>query len=87
MIEALECRANQPTRSDAEAEEARTYIDALRTLGAREAVPTLIRIAREAIGLRSTAVRALNDLDPVQAAADLVDLLQDPGDRLLTQVR
>jgi HEAT repeat protein len=86
LIEVLEGLVRLPSRSDAEAEEARSYIRLLGRLGAGEAVPLLIRIAHEAVGLRSTAVEALTELAPEQAAPALVGMLDDPGDRLRGQL-
>jgi len=86
LIEALERCIVLPRRSEAEAWEARNYIQVLRRLGAQEAIPILIRTAREAVGLRSNAVQALNELGPEQAAPALVGLLADPGERLRRQL-
>lgn len=86
LIGALERRVTQPWRTDAEAEEARTYIRALWLLGASEAEPALIHAAREAVGLRSRAVEALVELGPKEAAPVLVDLLADPGKQLHEQL-
>lgn len=82
LIEALERRAVRATRSATDAEEARSYIRLLGALRASEAVPVLLRMAREAVGLRSTAVHALAKIDPKRAGAQLVDMLDDPGSRL-----
>ena len=86
LIEVLERCVVLPRRSEAEAQEARNYIQVLRRLGAQEAISTLIRTAREAVGLRSTAVQALVELGPEQAAPALVGLLADPGERLRRQL-
>ena len=51
LIEALERCVVLPRRSEAEAQEARNHIQVLRRLGAQEAISTLIRTAREAVGL------------------------------------
>ena len=64
LIEALERCVVLPRRSEAEAQEARNYIQVLRRLGAQEAITILIRTAREAVGLRSTAVQALVEPRP-----------------------
>jgi HEAT repeat protein len=82
VIAALERRAMRATRSATDAEEARSYIRLLGALGAREAVPVLLRMARDAVGLRSTAVEALAKIDPERAGPQLVDMLDDPGSRL-----
>jgi HEAT repeat protein len=86
LIEALERCVVLPRRSEAEACEARRYIRALRSVGAQEALPILIRTALGAVGLRSTAVQALVELGPEQAAPALVGLLSDPGQRLRRQL-
>jgi HEAT repeat protein len=82
LIGAVERLAGLESRSHADAEEARSSIRVLRRLQAHEAVPVLLRVAREAVGLRSAAVEALTRIDPERAAAELVDMLADPGARL-----
>lgn len=86
LLNALDQLVVHQCRSTGEAEEARIYIRALAALGAREAVPLLVRTAQEAIGLRSTAVTALTRLDPDQAAPRLVHMLKDPGQRLFGEL-
>jgi HEAT repeat protein len=82
LIEAVERLAGQESRSDAETTEARSCILLLGELRARAAVPILLRVAREAVKLRSNAVEALTEIDPERAAPDLIDMLADPGARL-----
>jgi HEAT repeat protein len=52
------------------------FLNALVALEYREAIPTLIRIAREEVGLRGLAVQALIELRAAEAAPALVPLLQ-----------
>lgn len=54
----------------------RRYMQALVALDARQAIPLLIRIARDEIGLRSIAVQALIDLHAEEAAPALLPLLE-----------
>jgi HEAT repeat protein len=82
LIEAVERLAGQESRSEADTAEARSCILLLGELRARAAVPILLRVAREAVKLRSNAVEALTEIDPTRAAEDLIDMLADPGSRL-----
>jgi HEAT repeat protein len=52
------------------------FLNALVTLEYREAIPTLVRIARDEVGLRGLAVQALIELRAAEAAPALVPLLQ-----------
>ncbi len=61
---------------------AKLYIEVLARLKVRQAIPLLIEIARHEVGLRSTAVEALIDLDAEEAAPILALLLTDPSNRL-----
>lgn len=54
-------------------------VDALILLEDSKAVPVLMRVAREVVGCRSRAVRAMMALDAEATAPALVDLLADPG--------
>ncbi len=59
---------------------------ALARLRARAAVPLLIEIARYVVGLRTLAVRALTQLQAVEAAPAIAPLLQEEGSHLLREV-
>lgn len=61
---------------------AKLYIEVLARLKVHQAIPLLIEIARHEVGLRSTAVEALIDLDAEEAAPVLALLLMDPSNRL-----
>ncbi|HOG46137.1 MAG TPA: HEAT repeat domain-containing protein [Anaerolineae bacterium] len=69
-------------RPEGHCELAFSHIDALAQLGAREAVPLLIEIARHQVGLRSRAVLALLALQAEEAAPLLAGLLADPSSEL-----
>jgi HEAT repeat protein len=56
------------------------FLNALVTLEYREAIPTLVRIARDEVGLRGLAVQALIELRAAEAAPALVPLLQQLHD-------
>ncbi len=60
----------------------RCYMNALVQLEHREAVPVLIEVARNHVGLRSSAVAALRELDPRGAAPALAWMLRDPSSKL-----
>ena len=51
-----------------------------------EAIPLLLNIAQENVGLRSTAVIALSRIDPVRAAQELGEMLTDPSVPLQTAI-
>jgi HEAT repeat protein len=82
LIEALDRVSRREGRSGADYEELRSWIRLIVALRAVETVPTLLRIAREAVGFRSIAVEALAALAPERAAAELVHMLDDPAHRL-----
>lgn len=69
-----------PNRQDLKL--ARLYIDTLVKLGTRSAIPLLIEIARNEVGLRSAAVEALIELNAEEAAPVLAPLLSDPSNKL-----
>ncbi len=58
------------------------YIEVLARLKVKPAIPLLIEIARHEIGLRSTAVEALIELNAEEAAPVLALQLTDPSNRL-----
>src|SRR5262249_36166078 len=82
LLAALRAKLERTARTVAEDNEARTYIRVLAALDAHDAVQVLIGIAQNCVGLRSTAVQALTQLDPLAAAPRLVPMLADPGERL-----
>jgi HEAT repeat protein len=84
LVRRLESIMGLAVRREADDNEARAYIHVLSRLGdaARDASTALIRTARNAVGLRSTAVEALAAICPREAAPQLVPLLADPGERL-----
>ena len=76
----LETLIKDPGRQDLKL--ARLYIDTLVKLETRSAIPLLIEIARNEIGLRSAAVEALIALNVEEAAPVLAPLLSDPSYKL-----
>lgn len=60
----------------------RCHIDALVQVRYQPAVPVLIEVARRHVGLRSTAMTALRELDARAAAPALAWMLRDPGAKL-----
>jgi HEAT repeat protein len=71
----LEACLGQPRHSRADFELPRRLIRALVALRGVEAVPLLVRIAQEEVGVRGIAVQALIDLRADSAAAALLPLL------------
>jgi HEAT repeat protein len=60
----------------------KNYIQTLARLKVVEAVPTLMEIAQNVVGLRSAAVEALIELKADEAAPILAPLLNDPSNNL-----
>ncbi|MCS6887179.1 MAG: S1 RNA-binding domain-containing protein [Chloroflexus sp.] len=61
-------------------------MQSLTRLRARTAVPLLVEIARYVVGLRTLAVRALIQLQAVEAAPAIAPLLNEEGSHLLHEV-
>jgi HEAT repeat protein len=76
----LEMLVKDPARQDLKL--ARLYIDTLVRLETRPAIPLLIEIARNEVGLRSAGVEALIALNVDEAAPVLAPLLSDPSNKL-----
>jgi HEAT repeat protein len=75
LIARLEACLGQPRRSRTDFELPRRLIRALVALRGVEAVPLLVRIAREEVGVRGIALQALIDLRAESAAPALLPLL------------
>ncbi len=58
------------------------YIEVLTRLNKKEAIPTLVEIAENEVGLRGVAVEALVEMNAEEAAEILSPLLSDPSNRL-----
>jgi len=58
------------------------YIEVLSRLQIKEAIPTLVEIAENVVGLRGVAVEALVEMNAEEAASILSPLLSDPSNRL-----
>ena len=58
------------------------YIKALGDLRERTAIPLLIEIAQNHVGMRSKSIQALIEMNAVEAAPILAHMLADPGVRL-----
>jgi len=58
------------------------YIEVLARLDKKEAIPTLVEIAENEVGLRGVAVEALVEMNAEEAAGILSPLLSDPSNRL-----
>ncbi|MDY6867443.1 MAG: HEAT repeat domain-containing protein [Chloroflexota bacterium] len=58
------------------------YIEVLARLDKTEAIPTLVEIAENEVGLRGVAVEALVEMNAEEAAQILSPLLSDPSNRL-----
>jgi HEAT repeat protein len=58
------------------------YIEVLARLNKKEAIPTLVEIAENEVGLRGVAVEALVEMGAEEAAQILSPLLSDPSNRL-----
>jgi HEAT repeat protein len=61
-------------------------VEALAVLKVQEAVPALVRVAQNEVGLRSLAVRALIALQAEAAVPELIRLLEDPSSGLRKSV-
>jgi len=57
-------------------------IQSIARLRVLEAVPVLVQVARQEVGLRTKAAQALIELNAVEAAPLLIDMLADPGNSL-----
>jgi HEAT repeat protein len=57
-------------------------IQSIARLRVLEAVPILVQVARQEVGLRTKAAQALIELDAAEAAPLLIDMLADPGNSL-----
>src|SRR5262249_55678745 len=80
MLELLESACGMRGKQRPQLQLASKLISALGAMGATEAVPLLIRVAREEVGLRGLAVQALIDLKAEEAAPALVPLLEQLRD-------
>jgi HEAT repeat protein len=58
------------------------YIEVLARLDKKEAIPTLMKVAENEIGLRGVAVESLVEMNAEEAAEILSPLLSDPSNRL-----
>ncbi len=76
LLKRLEAACGFAGRQRAQLGVAAKLISALVAMETREAVPLLVRIAREEVGLRGLAVQALIDLKAEEAAPALVPLLE-----------
>lgn len=80
MLELLESACGLGGKGRPQMQLASKLIGALSAMEAAEAVPLLIRVAREEVGLRGLAVQALIDLKAEEAAPALVPLLEQLRD-------
>lgn len=76
VIARLEACRGQARRARAHFDLPRRHVQALVALQARQAVPLLVRLACDEVGLRGLAVQALIDLKAAEAAPALVPLLR-----------
>jgi HEAT repeat protein len=80
MLELLESACGMRGTQRPQLQLASKLISALGAMGAANAAPLLIRVAREEVGLRGLAVQALIDLKAEEAAPALVPLLEQLRD-------
>ncbi len=76
----------QETQPHIPSRAASVAMQALARLRARTAIPLLVEIARYVVGLRTLAVRTLNQLQAVEAAPVIASLLHEEGNHLLHEV-
>ncbi|MGB9737017.1 S1 RNA-binding domain-containing protein [Chloroflexus sp.] len=76
----------QETQPHIPSRAASVAMQALARLRARTAIPLLVEIARYVVGLRTLAVRTLNQLQAVEAAPEIVSLLNEKSIHLSHEV-